>query len=146
MLNVMKKIKSFIWYQLPPLIFMGLIFSLSSIPNLKIDDSDAEFFRRKLAHLIEYGLLAVLFYRSFLQEKWTEIKKEHLYQIILAVLLSTFYGATDEIHQSFVPTRDGLVKDLIFDFVGSVMGMGSIAVFSKLQKSHPEIKIPKNGN
>jgi VanZ family protein len=41
---------------------------------------------------------------------------------ILAALLSTAYGVTDEFHQSFVPGRDASTADVAKDLGGSVIG------------------------
>jgi len=47
---------------------------------------------RKLVHLAAFGLLSVLIYNSFEKKRF-----------LLAWLITTFYAATDEIHQAFVP-------------------------------------------
>lgn len=132
---IMSKLKSFLFYHLPPLVFMILIFWFSSIPNLKLNDSDAEFFRRKIVHLLEYGILWVLIYRALAQGKWLTKFKENLKQAWLAVFLTTLYGAIDEIHQLYVPTRDGKISDLTFDGLGAVLGMGALNLMVVKKKS-----------
>lgn len=126
----MSKLKIFIYYYFPPIAFMVLIYYLSSIPNLKIDDTDAEFFRRKFVHLFEYGLLWLLIYRALVKGKWLTEFRKNSSKILLSLFLTTFYGATDEIHQMYVQTRTGKITDLIFDFLGGVSG---IAVLNFIQ-------------
>jgi VanZ family protein len=41
---------------------------------------------------------------------------------ILAVLLSTAYGISDEWHQSFVPARESSAADVLKDFAGAALG------------------------
>jgi VanZ family protein len=43
-------------------------------------------------------------------------------------LLTVFYGATDEYHQSFVPTRDASFLDLAADAIGGLLGIVWIAL------------------
>ena len=42
---------------------------------------------------------------------------------LLAVVLSTVYGVSDEFHQSFVPGRDATAWDVLKDAVGALLGM-----------------------
>ncbi|KKP70346.1 MAG: Metallophosphoesterase [candidate division CPR3 bacterium GW2011_GWF2_35_18] len=103
---------------------MVLIFWLSSIPNLKIDDTEAEFFRRKFVHLFEYGLLWFLIYRAIVLEKWRQNFKERFPTIILSFVLTVLYAVTDELHQMYVPTRTGKFSDMGFDILGGLLGIG----------------------
>ena len=41
---------------------------------------------------------------------------------LLAVLLATAYGVSDEFHQSFVPSRDPSAGDVAKDLMGSALG------------------------
>ena len=42
--------------------------------------------------------------------------------IVIAFLIGSFYGLTDELHQSVVPGRFATVSDFIFDCIGSFVG------------------------
>ncbi len=42
---------------------------------------------------------------------------------LLAVVLCTVYGISDEFHQSFVPGRDATAWDVLKDAVGAVIGV-----------------------
>lgn len=96
-------------------LWMALIFTASSMkfeqgpPIFPGDD--------KVAHFIEYGILASLFYNALIKT-FINIKGKFV-TVILAVLFSVIYGITDEIHQLFVPTREFSFFDLTADFIGS---------------------------
>jgi VanZ family protein len=42
--------------------------------------------------------------------------------LLTAAALATFYGATDEFHQHFVPGRNADWHDLLADFIGGTLG------------------------
>src|SRR5438105_10435301 len=68
---------------------------------------------RKCAHLTEYAILAVLLWiaiRSARPPEGSEWSSARL-----ALLISAVYAATDEIHQVFVPRRQGSVWDVLLD-------------------------------
>lgn len=83
-----------------------------------------EFLVRKLAHAVEYGVLAVLlgitirFSRRW-NQKWQ----------IKTIILCWLYACTDEFHQLFVPGRAGQVRDVIIDTVGAIFAVLVIWLF-----------------
>lgn len=91
----------------PPLALMGLIFFLSAQPNLDSGLGWADFVLRKCAHMTEYGALWWLWSRAL----WFR-------HPALAAGIAIAYAATDELHQSFVPTRDGTPRDVLIDAAG----------------------------
>ena len=70
----------------------------------------------KIAHVCLYFPLAFLFYLSLNR---SGIKR---YVLLATVILTVFYGFTDEFHQSFVPGRDSSIGDALADFVGVLLG------------------------
>lgn len=74
---------------------------------------------RKSGHLTEYALLGALSVRA-LRKPGTSWNWKQAGQ---GVALAALYAATDEIHQSFVPTRDGRVTDVLIDTVGAATGV-----------------------
>lgn len=115
MLSVRKKITFFLIYWLPPVILAGIIFKLSSgiIPKAS-DIYWQDFAVKKIAHVIIYGILAVLIYRA-LKAGGTSKKNA----VIMAFLLAVFYGATDEIHQYFIQGRESKLRDVVIDGIGA---------------------------
>ena len=70
---------------------------------------------RKSAHAAEYAVLGVLlcgvFVDSEKRRKW-----------LVAWGISAFYAGTDEIHQLFVPGRNGNLLDVCIDSMGALFG------------------------
>lgn len=91
----------------PPLALMGLIFYLSAQPQLGPDLGGMDIVLRKLAHMIEYGLLFVL---------WRRALPDHPPWVAAAVAVA--YAVSDEIHQSFVDGRHGTPVDVLIDAAG----------------------------
>lgn len=90
---------------------------------------------RKLAHMSEYAVLAILF-GTFLNgyRKWG---KGTAY---ISLALSVCYAATDEIHQLFVPGRAGRFSDVCIDTVGAAAGMCLLAIAMKFVQNRCEKK------
>lgn len=68
-----------------------------------------------IEHIVEYGIFAFLSLRMFKQTKF------RVYAHQFAILLTILYGATDELHQFFVPERSASIRDLFFDALASLM-------------------------
>ena len=98
---------------LPPCLWMLLIFILSSIPGTefpKLPFPGAD----KVAHIIVYGILGILCYKS-LKDKVSK-------RFVVAVLISVIYGFSDEVHQLFVPFRKFDIMDILSNSLGAVVG------------------------
>lgn len=107
-------------YWAPVVGYAALIFYLSSLP--KPHEQLPEFLRDlsdKFLHLVEYGILGVLGYRAF---RWASGPRAATSAVLLAIVAGSIYGATDEVHQAFVPMREAGVLDWIADTIGSVIG------------------------
>ena len=95
---------------LPVVAWAGLIFTLSSIPDLGTGLGDWDLLLRKLAHAAEFAVLGVLFLRA-------------VERPALAFLLASAYTVSDEIHQIFVPGRLGSPLDVLIDVAGVAVGI-----------------------
>lgn len=112
----MKKFKLFIFYWLPPLLVMTIIFILSSKQNISVSDTKAvNFSVFKTLHMLEYGFLYVLLFRAF-RKTLSKQKKDQAF--MFAIVTSLLYALSDEIHQMFTPTREPSVRDFTFDAIG----------------------------
>lgn len=110
---------------LPVGLWMGVLFALSSIPNLRVSGSNFwDEILRSFAHFLLYAVGYVLFFRAIN----FECQKKNL---LLPLILVCFYGLFDEVHQYFVPTRTFQIKDLLVDFSGGFLGYLIKAVFKK---------------
>jgi VanZ family protein len=103
-----------------------LIFIQSSHPSPDITPRWPYF--DKVLHFIAYALLGALFLRAF---NITRIKHHLKLIIILSIILSSLYGISDEIHQSFVPFRTADVMDALADIIGSAFGVGVFSLWLK---------------
>lgn len=101
-----------------PLCFWaGLIFYLSSIPNLKTSqDPFWDELIRNFFHFLFYFILALLGRRPL--NSLPAGKKD-----ILGLALVFFYSLTDEFHQHLVPTRTFQIADLLIDNSGSLLAV-----------------------
>jgi VanZ family protein len=100
--------------------YAGLIFYLSSQPHpFKILPSFVGLFSDKFLHAIEYAVLGALCCRAIY---WGTNESLRQWAGPLAVLLTSLYGISDEIHQSFVPFRESSWLDWAADTVGAAVG------------------------
>ena len=78
-----------------------------------------EFPVRKVAHMTEYAILALLLLGMITKDRITRK------QLLAVICLVAAYAATDEYHQLFVPGRSGQVRDVVIDTVGGTLGLGA---------------------
>jgi len=109
------------WYWLPVLVYLTVIFSLSAQPNLRppmeFRNSD------KLWHLLEYGGLGLLLGRAL---RAGLAARPALAAAAGALVLTSLVGAADEIFQRTIPGRESSVLDWSADTVGAALAMGFI--------------------
>ena len=80
------------------------------------------------AHLVLYGVLASLVQGSL--RSWQPAAGYQLWWILTAATFATLYGVSDEYHQSFVPSRDASIVDVLVNGVGAltaVLGLWLLA-------------------
>jgi VanZ family protein len=91
---------------------MALIFFLSGQSNLATDLGAIDLVLRKIAHMVEYGLLWFLWWRAL-----------GYGDRLPAVLIAVGYAMTDELHQSFVDGRHGTPVDVFIDTIGIAIAL-----------------------
>lgn len=82
---------------------------------------------RKVAHMTEYAIGAMIFYGILL----TYPKYTTKQRIILAFLFIILYAISDEFHQSFINSRNGSARDVCIDTFGCAMGIGAVYIIEK---------------
>jgi VanZ family protein len=92
------------------LAWAGLIFALSSIPDLGTGLGGWDLGLRKVAHAAEFAVLGFLLLRA-------------TGRVDLALGLGIAYAVSDEIHQHFVSGRQGAPLDVVIDAVGVAIGV-----------------------
>ena len=129
--------RSFARYWLPPLAWMALIWAASS----EIGSADhsagpfgwlvtilfpwatppqvdvAHAIVRKLGHMIEYAILAALWFRTLHAGQ----RRSFTSSARIALAISVAWAITDELHQSFVPSRTASALDVMFDSTGATL-------------------------
>ena len=107
-MNVTGPVAARLWA--PVLLWAGVIFALSSVPDLGTGLGTWDLVLRKLAHAAEYALLGALLFRALDRE-------------VPALALGVAYAASDELHQHFVRGRTGAPLDVLIDAVGVAIGV-----------------------
>jgi len=99
---------------LPPLLWAGVILSVTSLPGSLVPHSLTPY--DKVVHGTVYGLFGVLLARELSQVtgRWRSV--------VLAIVLAVAFGAADEWHQQFIPGRSSDVADLRWDSIGAAVG------------------------
>ena len=91
----------------PPLLLMGVIFFLSAQPDLNSGLGTWDTILRKLAHMVEYGLLWFLWWRAL-----------GYGNPLVPAAIAIGFAVTDELHQTTVEGRHGAPLDVLIDAVG----------------------------
>jgi hypothetical protein len=94
----------------PVLVWAGLIFGFSAVPDLGTGLGTWDVVLRKIAHFCEYAVLGLLLVRATRRE-------------VLAFGIGVLYAASDELHQHFVPGRHAAVRDVAVDAGGVLAGL-----------------------
>ncbi len=111
------------------LLYLAAIFFLSSqsnpLPALTSSVSD------KILHGVEYGGLGALLTLA-LEAAGLPARRA----LVAALVAASLYGASDEIHQAFVPNRDCSPLDWVADSAGAALGAGlAVAVGRRKARS-----------
>lgn len=110
------------WF--PVIVWMAVIFFLSGGSSVQVADEPIfNFLFFKTLHVIEYSILFVLYFRALKNTLRISIGVNLL---AVAFLLTLLYAITDEVHQRFVPTREGRIRDVIIDAIGAILAWISI--------------------
>ncbi len=143
------KLLRFVRYWMPAIVWMAIIFLGSTdmlsaehtsrflIPFLRWFDpqislaalDQIQFAIRKLGHLTEYAILAMLLWRALRGGIRWQMKMSILF--LVAVLASAIFAASDEFHQSFVPSRTGSPNDVMIDICGALAGLAICWMFAR---------------
>jgi VanZ family protein len=99
---------------------MALIFMLSAQSSFpRGPEPMLEVFLRKIAHLTEYAVLAILLARAM---AGSAAPSAAVAGRVLAIAIA--YAISDEVHQGFVPNRMPSPVDVLIDGFGALIGLG----------------------
>jgi len=135
------KVSRFVKYWMPAILWMALIFIGSTdilsaehtsrflVPFLRWLDphiswaalNTIQIAIRKLGHLTEYAILAGLLWRALRNGTGATMKMSILFGVVL--IACGGFAASDEFHQSFVPSRTSSAHDVMIDLCGALIGL-----------------------
>ena len=91
-------------------VWAGVIFAFSSVPDLGTGLGTWDLVLRKLAHAVEFAILGALLLRA-LAAPWASFA------------LGVAYAISDESHQHFVEGRQASARDVLIDAAGVAVGV-----------------------
>ncbi|MGI4757036.1 MAG: VanZ family protein [Janthinobacterium lividum] len=97
-------------------------------PIHQISWDNANFAVRKTGHFIGYGLVGLSWFRAWLLT-WQPMFSRRTastwraYAASMAIFCTLVCATADEVHQTYIPSRTGLVTDACLDTVGAVTMM-----------------------
>ena len=148
------RMKSFIKYWLPVLLWLGLIFIgstdlMSAAHTSRIIGPILRWFKpeispatiaqvqlvaRKTAHVTEYAILAMLLWRALRLGAARRMKMSNLFAATLVAC--TLIAMSDEFHQSFVASRTSSPHDVTIDIAGALVGLAVCWRFAAAHNEH----------
>ena len=143
--------RSALWFWWPAWAWMGLIFigstDLLSFPRtsrflgpwLRWLNPDitpegiaqVQFLIRKLAHLTEYAVLALLVMIGLSRTFRLWCLEWSARRAWMALTLCAAYAASDELHQAFVSSRTGSPVDVGIDICGAALALGMLRLLKR---------------
>jgi VanZ family protein len=84
---------------------------------------------RKLGHLTEYAILAMLLWRALRGGTRWQMKMSIL--LLIAWVACAIFAASDEFHQSFVPSRTASPTDVMIDTCGALAGLLTCLILAR---------------
>jgi VanZ family protein len=87
---------------------------------------------RKLGHLTEYAVLAMLLWRAL--RGGTNWRAKITILFIGTWFACAIFAASDEFHQSFVPSRTASPIDVMIDIAGALLGLAICSMFARRRR------------
>ena len=110
-------LRRFLIFRVPLVVYMGYIFFMSSGP---VEAEVFSHFADYVLHAAAYGVFYVLAHWAVHEGLPLAAGRGGYW---LPWFVTVLYGASDELHQSFVPSRQCSAADLLADAVGGLLGI-----------------------
>ena len=91
------------------------------------------FYCRKGAHFLEFAILGILAWLAF-RSLQPQPRPWQRSDALKALILVFAYAVSDEVHQAFVPSRQGVPLDVLIDTAGGVAGLLLLGWAHRLRK------------
>ena len=121
--------KTVFW--LPALLWGGLTFFLSMIPRTAPSNETAE---HKIGHIAVFAILAGTVIWALNRGHALRLSKS----LVLAILITAAYGASDEWHQKYVPGRSCEFADVVLDTVAGAVAALAYYICESLRADNAE--------
>jgi VanZ family protein len=115
-----------IWIWGPALAVMAAIFAVSSLEDITTLPGEVP---DKVGHFLGYFLLGLMVLRATAGARWHGVTTG---SAVRAWLVCVLYGASDEWHQSFVPSRTAALDDWVADAAGSAAAILCLWLVARL--------------
>ena len=92
---------------------------------------------RKVAHFAEYAVGAILIYLLL----YTFPKISSKIRTISSIIITIIYAISDEIHQLYIPGREGKIVDVYIDTLGIITGVIFINILIKIFRNTNKINV-----
>ena len=92
---------------------------------------------RKVAHFAEYAIGAILIYLLLYTFQKISSKIRNISSIIITII----YAISDEIHQLYIPGREGKIVDVYIDTLGIITGVIFINILIKIFRNTNKINV-----
>lgn len=102
----------------PLVLWIVIIFGLSSVPDISGKGISFPAGTDKVVHFLEYAVLALLLYRGAAYGK----TKPGISRGVISLFVAAGIALMDEYYQSFIPGRDASFLDLMADLLGIITG------------------------
>lgn len=109
-------------------------FSAQSHPPQPPGGADIPFID-KLEHLTEYGIFGALLFLALRRTQLAGGGRPPERDAGLAVLIAALYGATDEVHQAFVPFRQADAADLAVDALAALLVVLALLLWTRRKRA-----------
>jgi VanZ family protein len=116
-----------VWLWLPVILYMIGLFVGSSLPDTPMTDSVPDV----SLHEIGYFGLTLLLIRALAKERWSGVTASVL---LIAFVIAVGYGASLELQQSFIPTRQADVRDLRANAWGAFAAAAVVKAWSIIRR------------
>jgi VanZ family protein len=137
------RLRRFLRYWLPVVLWMSLIFGMSTnagapnntsriigpivrwlVPGISDEALGRVVFTvRKTSHVAEYAVLALLCWRARRKPMRGDARPWNWAEAAFAFAFAVAFAASDEWHQSFVPSRQASAWDVLLDAGGAALGL-----------------------
>ncbi|WP_051912428.1 VanZ family protein [Carnobacterium funditum] len=111
------------------IVVLILLYSVSGILLRYFAPVDLHHFVRKNAHFFIYLVLGFLSKTALKSNGYTGWKSS-----IMAVTGCVLYALSDELHQTIVPGRGGMLSDVVIDSAGASIGIVAQSLWNKIKK------------